>query len=356
MLLACHAQTQSKTVAMLWSVLIIFAGALQTQLAFAEHHSSVKQNCFFTSHENIKQKCFQVMVSVLIFSSSQIQQQLAVSLKTIAFRRIKIPAVIRHVPTKVFVPCLTSSAAGLLQLASLAKNDGIEKLYSSFTSYSDIEQKHGEAMVRVLTKKWDELEVRRLEVKLLRASNLPPMDRTVTGKQGTTDAYAILSLVPPRDQVDVLHEESQKEKMSAVGRAITMFEQSWQAFSDAFLGTKQGQAPDPREGEYSRTRSDTKWGTVNPVWEQPLELQVRGGQVDSQGVYINRTAPFTTLRIEMWDHDRLSLDDYIGEATVLLTMLMDGRKHRIMLPMSDPSGIRAGGTQGEVYLELRYGA
>jgi hypothetical protein len=42
-----------------------------------------------------------------------------------------------------------------------------------------------------LTEKWDELEVRRLEVRILKAKNLPRMDTLMNGEPGLTDAYVV---------------------------------------------------------------------------------------------------------------------------------------------------------------------
>ena len=46
----------------------------------------------------------------------------------------------------------------------------------------------------------------------------------------------------------------------------------------------------------------------------------------------------TQLRLELWDRDRLSRDDFIGEVYVRLCPLMDARVHEYELPLVDPEG------------------
>ena len=41
----------------------------------------------------------------------------------------------------------------------------------------------------------------------------------------------------------------------------------------------------------------------------------------------------------MWDYDQLSADDFIGEVSVALTPLMDGRTRSYTLPLTDPEHV-----------------
>ncbi len=57
-----------------------------------------------------------------------------------------------------------------------AESGGVEKLYASFVTPEDIKTtfgEDGEDILTVLLKKWNELEVRRLEVNVIKAENLP---------------------------------------------------------------------------------------------------------------------------------------------------------------------------------------
>ena len=67
-------------------------------------------------------------------------------------------------------------------------------------------------------------------------------------------------------------------------------------------------------------------------------------------------APYSALRIELWDRDRLSRDDFIGEVFIALGPLMDGREHEYTLPLTDPEG-KCGaddGLTGTVSFTLAY--
>ena len=77
---------------------------------------------------------------------------------------------------------------------------------------------------------------------------------------------------------------------------------------------------------------------------------------ETTGEYDNEDAPYTTLRLEVWDRDLLSRDDFIGEVSVQLLPLMDARTHYYELPLTDPEGKSGaeGGLKGTIRFELRY--
>lgn len=92
------------------------------------------------------------------------------------------------------------------------------------------------------------------------------------------------------------------------------------------------------------------------VWTQRLELRLGGGEMNEEGEYDNKHAPFTGLRIELWDRDRLTRDDFIGEVRIPLGPLMDARVHRYELPLTDPEEkcSAEGGVSGVLTFEVSY--
>jgi len=109
-------------------------------------------------------------------------------------------------------------------------------------------------------------------------------------------------------------------------------------------------------GQYGRKCSRVRKHTLDPVWKQWLECRLEGGAVNEKGVYDNPDAPYTSLRLEVWDNDRLSRDDFIGEVSLPLIALMDARTHSYTMPLTDPEG-RTGaesGVSGEISFELKY--
>ena len=95
--------------------------------------------------------------------------------------------------------------------------------------------------------------------------------------------------------------------------------------------------------QYARRATRVCRDTSSPRWRETLELQLPSRTVAPDGSLSGDTvAPFTRLRLELWDHDYFSHDDFIGEVTIPLTPLMDGRRHRYTLPLTDPEGAFAG--------------
>ena len=130
-------------------------------------------------------------------------------------------------------------------------------------------------------------------------------------------------------------------------------------FGPSFYELKMALSGGPlgHSGQYGGTYSRVRSKTLSPTWNQWLEMRVEGGELDaSSGEYDNRSAPYTSLRIEVWDRDRLSRDDFIGEVSVRLCPLMDGRVHAYELPLADPEGMcmADGGVTGSLRFELHY--
>ena len=111
-------------------------------------------------------------------------------------------------------------------------------------------------------------------------------------------------------------------------------------------------------GQYGKRRTRCKWGTNDPHWNETLELRLPSRVIGKDGSLSGDTvAPFTKLRLELWDRDLFSRDDFIGEVTLPLTPAMDGRTHVYTLPLTDPEGAFAAkewGAQlrGEVTVEV----
>ena len=110
-------------------------------------------------------------------------------------------------------------------------------------------------------------------------------------------------------------------------------------------------------GQYGGTRSRVVTASLNPVWNTYMEVRLEGGVLDTEtGEYDNDSAPYTSLRLEIWDRDRLSRDDFIGEVTVRLCPLMDARTHAYEMELTDPEGKTGAedGLKGSIKFELKY--
>ena len=115
--------------------------------------------------------------------------------------------------------------------------------------------------------------------------------------------------------------------------------------------------PEGPPGQYGGVRSRVSRRSLNPVWKNEwLELRLQGSVMSDDGEYDNPTAPYTGLRIEIWDNDRLNRDDFIGEVFVPLCPLMNGGTHTHTLPLTDPEGKSEApnGAQGSITFEIQY--
>ena len=138
-------------------------------------------------------------------------------------------------------------------------------------------------------------------------------------------------------------------RTEAVAEAIIQ-RRGLQVLSDAI------KTPEGPSGQYSRVASRVAKRSLDPKWGQRMELRLGGGALNEKGEYDNKEAPYTSLRLEVWDHDLLSFDEFVGEVTVPLCPLMDARTHTYELPLADPEGKSAadGGAVGIIRFQLRY--
>jgi len=110
--------------------------------------------------------------------------------------------------------------------------------------------------------------------------------------------------------------------------------------------------------EYSKTKTKTVFGSLNPVFDQFFEMHLEGGGIDKQGDYQNPHAPFTKFRLTMWDHDTLSRDDFMGEVSIPLAALMSCRTLEGWFDLHDPQGFYQNDAHkpltGRVFLKLKW--
>ena len=138
-------------------------------------------------------------------------------------------------------------------------------------------------------------------------------------------------------------------RTEAVAEAIIQ-RRGLQVLSDAI------KTPEGPSRQYSRVASRVAKRTLDPKWKQRLELRLGGGALNEKGEYDNKEAPYTSLRLEVWDNDRLARDQFVGEVTVPLCPLMDGRTHNYSAELEDKEGKSQaeGGAKGRVEFSLQY--
>ena len=61
--------------------------------------------------------------------------------------------------------------------------------------------------------------------------------------------------------------------------------------------------------------------SLDPVWEEDLELRLSGGAIDN-GRWRNRTVPFHVLLVQVWDAHELQPDELLGEARIPIHDIM----------------------------------
>jgi hypothetical protein len=135
----------------------------------------------------------------------------------------------------------------------------------------------------------------------------------------------------------------------AVQRRASHHSSRFRTFAAAVRG-----GPVGPPGQYGTRVSKVRTG-LDPVWNQWLELRLQGGAIGRDGNYANEQVPYSAVRLEVWDRDRFSRDDFIGEVSVPLGPLIDQRRHHYTLPLVDPEKRcnAKGGVCGHIMFELR---
>jgi hypothetical protein len=129
-------------------------------------------------------------------------------------------------------------------------------------------------------------------------------------------------------------------ELSAFASRLLLKARNW-LYGSSFSALKAMLSGGPvgARGQYGGARSRTVAKSLHPRWEQRLELRLEGGDLNTAtGEYDNADAPYTSLRLEVWDRDLLTSDDFIGEVSVPLCPCMDQRTHTYTLPLTDPEG------------------
>ena len=138
---------------------------------------------------------------------------------------------------------------------------------------------------------------------------------------------------------------------AGVGGALLKRAPSYGMLRAALSGGPEGAA-----GQYGKRTSRVAKRSLDPKWGQRMELRLGGGALNEKGEYDNKEAPYTSLRLEVWDNDRLARDQFVGEVTVPLCPLMDGRTHKYSVPLCDPEckSNAPAGARGELQISIEY--
>ena len=285
-----------------------------------------------------------------------------------------------------------------------AARHGLRPTLARLTSDESVAREFGQEALNALWRHWNDLDPRYVELRIVGAAALPAMDAC-----GTTDAYVIAWLLPPPlalDRASAAEPSRSSPQLRAASRwgrlrrqfarasivsywrrapsspravaaalaagrpalALRRFARllkfivrvrrtawlgvsSYATFATAVHGGPRGDAR-----QYGRRVSSVVPRTLTPVWNQTLELNLGGTARTSAGEYGYEQceAPYSRLRIELWDRDRFQRDEFIGEVTVgPLAMLMDGRVHAFEEALTDPEA-RTRAPGGKVAGVLRF--
>ena len=261
-------------------------------------------------------------------------------------------------------------------------HDAPTAFLEAFRSERALVAAHGEATLVRLRSYWNVVDPRYLVLTLGKAEHLPCLAGDIP------DAYVVCSLIPPPlptptpssqsvegpaavvKQEEVEAEEAEDPAASGgagagAGSAIPTASGSlWsamQALTELRLGLllfhlrraltlaigdavnfDRRNGPTEFEGRrraYGHTLSRTINDDRHPQWNEAIELRLEGGVVSASGDFDNAAAPFSALRLEVWDSDLFDLDDFLGEVTIPLMPLMDMATHQYVgIPLSDPEG------------------
>ena len=114
--------------------------------------------------------------------------------------------------------------------------------------------------------------------------------------------------------------------------------------------------PEAPAGSYGHVVSSVRRDTCEPQWQQHFELELEGGVMTQDGSHACPGAPYSMLRVEVWNRVPWAPDDFLGEATWSLVPLLDFEPHRAWLELTDPQqkANLPGGQKvsGRVLLEL----
>ena len=76
-----------------------------------------------------------------------------------------------------------------------------------------------------------------------------------------------------------------------------------------------------------KAKTTVKKGTINPVWDETLELSVP-----------DENAP---IEFELWDHDKIGMNDSLGSAEIRLTQCAPGIPTALTVPLSTQGAVQA---------------
>ena len=89
--------------------------------------------------------------------------------------------------------------------------------------------------------------------------------------------------------------------------------------------------------------------------ETAARARLGGGALNEKGEYDNKEAPYVAA-VGGVGPRLLSFDEFVGEVTVPLCPLMDGRTHKYSVPLCDPEckSNAPAGARGELQISIEY--